>query len=219
MMITLLQCVKSARWPENSPISIFPGVDPQMSGPLKFNTQTPSTTQSLATLVESLPTSLRTLYSSLHIPPHLQTPFTKAVSTLPNLNLSVSQVNALGLTLTLTRQNAPTSSDYRVYTPKFPKPQTEGFFVIVSVGEEILGLKRVGWGATTRGEQVKGKISSGGGRGGKATAKAVMKLPDSEKERKVDVTVISDSYIGMEWRIEGVEVPAVPRGLEEGKKG
>ncbi|KAL9120054.1 MAG: hypothetical protein Q9187_003393 [Circinaria calcarea] len=219
MMITLLQCVKSARWPDNSPMSIFPGVDPQMSGPLKSNTQTPSPTQSLATLAKSLPTSLHTLYSSLHIPPHLQTPFTKAVSTLPNLNLSVSQVNALGLTLTLTRQNAPTSSDYRVYTPKFPKSQTEGFFVIVSVGEEILGLKRVGWGATTGGEQVKGNISSGGGRGWKATAKVVMKLPDSEKERKVDVTVISDSYIGMEWRISGVEVPAVPRGLEEGKKG
>ena len=27
MMMTLLQCVKSARWPEDGPLAMFPGVD------------------------------------------------------------------------------------------------------------------------------------------------------------------------------------------------
>ena len=30
VMITLLQCIKSARWPEDGPMSIFPGVNPNM---------------------------------------------------------------------------------------------------------------------------------------------------------------------------------------------
>ena len=43
------------------------------------------------------------------------------------------------------------------------------------------------------------------------TTKATLRLPDADSERKVKVVVVSDSYIGMEWSVEDVEVPAPPK--------
>ena len=42
---------------------------------------------------------------------------------------------------------------------------------------------------------------------------------EAEGERVLNVRVVSDSYIGMEWAVDGVEVPAAPRVVDEGKKG
>ena len=205
MMITLLQCIKSARWPSDVPLSIFPGVDPQ--SPELISSSSPYI-QSLTTVAStsSSSTTLNNLVSSLSIPSSIRASFTKALSVLPNVAISTSQVNALGVTLTLTRNNSPSTSDFRIYAPKFPKPQTEGFFMVISSGDEVLGLRRIGW------TEIKG------GWKGKITATANMKLQNSEKERTVHVWVFSDSYVGMEWKIEGVEIPAVPRVEDEGKK-
>ena len=38
----------------------------------------------------------------------------------------------------------------------------------------------------------------------------MIKLSPETVERKVDVLIVSDAYVGMDWRIEGIEVPAVP---------
>ncbi|KAI9853773.1 MAG: hypothetical protein M1830_006631, partial [Pleopsidium flavum] len=91
----------------------------------------------------------------------------------------------------------------------FPKPQSEGFYVVLAdTGKnEIIALKRVGWPSS---EKV---------RGGRPTAKAVLKVPQSAVARKVDVLVVSDAYVGMVWRVEGpVEVPGAPEVGDEGKK-
>ena len=204
MMITLLQCIKSARWPDDVALSIFPGVDPRTP---QLTSSSPYQ-HSLASLasIGSTSTALNSFLSSLSIPSSIRASFIKAALALPHVSISVSQVNALGLNLTLTRNNPPSSSDFRIYAPKFPKPQTEGFFVVVSSGDEVLSLRRIGW------------TDSKGGWKGKVTAIAHMKLPNSGDERMVSVWVFSDSYVGMEWGIEGVEIPATPRVEEEGKK-
>ncbi len=49
------------------------------------------------------------------------------------------------------------------------------------------------------------------------TAKAIFKLKPETEERKVRVWVVSDAYVGMKWEME-VEVPAVPKVVDEGKK-
>ena len=38
-----------------------------------------------------------------------------------------------------------------------------------------------------------------------------MSIPEEAQGRKVDVHVLSDSYPGMRWGIEGIEVPEAPR--------
>ena len=218
MMIKLLQCIKSARWPTDSPLSILPGIEPStQSPPISRDISTPQQ-QSLATTTSLLPTTLLSLRSTLSIPPPLHSAFTKAITSLPNIQISIPHVNALGITLSLTRLNAPMTPDYRAYTPRFPKQQTEGFFVVVGMGDEILGLRRVGWGnrETSRNDTRRNGLDVTGKEGGIAVAK--MSLQGVQEERKVSVWVMSDSYIGMEWMIEEVEVPGVPRGEDEGKK-
>ena len=205
MMVTLLQCIKSARWPDDVALSIFPGVDPRTPQVTSSSSPHQHSLASLASMGSSS-TALDSFLSSLSIPSSIRAPFTKAASALPHVSISVSQVNALGLNLTLTRNNLPSSSDFRIYAPKFPKPQTEGFFVVVSSGDEILSLRRIGW------------TESQGSWKGKVIATAHMKLPNWGEDRLVNVWVFSDSYVGMEWRIEDVEIPATPMVEEEGKK-
>ena len=90
-------------------------------------------------------------------------------------------------------------------------------------------MKRVSWfssqsrnnntGDKSRGIQ-KGKFSA-------TTAKATVKFPEefllgsqvsgaAATTKKVDILIVSDSYIGMEWRVAGVEVPAFSVSNGEG---
>ncbi|KAJ9632227.1 putative steryl acetyl hydrolase mug81 [Taxawa tesnikishii (nom. ined.)] len=194
MMITLLQCVKSARWPEDGPLAIFPGVEvPKERQRMLQDKPTPRS------LVEATTTPRREMEATLKqldIPNPAQPRFFKALGALPQLRVNVADVNALGLTVNVGRLNAAQDPEYRMYAPRFPKPQTEGFFVVVSdpKKDEVVALKRVNWPTLDRAKR--GHVS-------KPTARAMIKLPPSDEERRLDVTVMSDGYIGMEWKTEG----------------
>lgn len=220
MMMTLLQCIKSARWPEDHPLSILPGLEPENIKP-EPELLLPESLTALSSLPASAVSSLT---QKLHLPPTTSTQFTKAVSTLPRLSVALSEVSARGLTVTLTRQNPHPSPEYKIYAPRFPKPQTEGFFLIVSAatatangvdgGEDILALKRISWPPVV----VAVDENRSTARKQTATAKATVKFPEngvatsgvatSDAKRKVNVRIVSDAYIGMEWGISGVELPA-----------
>jgi antiviral helicase SLH1 len=206
-MITLLQCIKMARWPTDHPLTILPGVNDTSKGP--------------STLAEiARHPNHKALADTLSIPTPLRLPFLKATTILPNVIVSVSNVTALGLTVMLSRNNPVTEKDCHIYAPRFPKSQTEGWFVIVAdtSRDEVIAVKRVGWSAGP-GKQT--------GIGSRPTARAVIKLPEVEdvvsgaggsKERMLDVLVVSDGYLGLEYKIEGVEIPAVPLVVDDGKK-
>ena len=88
--------------------------------------------------------------------------------------------------------------------------------------DEIIALKRVNWadptrsGPSGRGRQAQKQIANGGG--AKLHASAKVSLPPEAQGMKVDVSLYSDSYIGMVWKIEGVEIPAAPVVVDDGKK-
>ncbi|KAK8195009.1 Sec63 Brl domain-containing protein [Phyllosticta capitalensis] len=216
MMMTLLQCVKSARWPTDGPLSILPGVEPEDEQKrLKDANAAP---RSLNEAVTAPRATLEKAAKKLGIPNANVGRFMKPLGSLPNLKVTLPQVNALGLTLHVARTNPAPNREYRMYAPRFPKPQTEGFFVIVSTAgtDEVVALKRVSWPANTNGS----KNAGGGASGARPNTNVKVKLPESDVERKVDVLVVSDGYIGMGWKVEGVEVPPVPKVMEdEGKKG
>ncbi|CAK4031933.1 Antiviral helicase SLH1 [Lecanosticta acicola] len=206
MMMTLLQCVKSARWPDDGPLSIFSGVSPQRE---KKRTGAPqslieATTAPKQTVEEALK------FLGIPVPSHARV--FKELSQLPQLRVGVSDVNALGLTVNLSRVNPLQDRDHRIYAPRYPKPQTEGYFVIVSDAQkgEILALKRVNWPSP---QKNRGPGSS------KPSTKATIKLPQEDSERRVDVVVVSDSYIGMEWKPpQTVEIPSAPKVVDDGLK-
>lgn len=190
--IELLQGIKSARWPTDPPVSILPTVS-----------ETVKNTTALQELSKLKPPQVQKLARDLSVPNSQQTRFTKAVAPIPNISVTVEDVRAVSLTVSLKRLNPVTEREARIYAPKFPKPQTEGWFVIVGdvTRDEVVAVKRVGW------SQGPGKSV---GVGSRPTARAVIKLPDPETSgpRKLDVLVLSDGYLGMTHRVLGVEIPA-----------
>jgi antiviral helicase SLH1 len=114
-------------------------------------------------------------------------------------------VTALSLTVNIKRLNPLVDRDARIFAPKFPKPQTEGWFVLVAdiQRDEVIAVKRATWaspGVKTLGQ------------GSKPLARTVIKLPEpvGGQARKVDVLLMSDGYIGLEHKLEGVDIPGVP---------
>lgn len=199
-MISLLQSVKSARWPTEPPLSILPGIDAEET---KDNT----TLQQLSAMNQG---QLNKLARDLHVPQSQQQRFLKAASILPNAKVAVEGVTAQSMTVVLKRLNHVVERDARIYAPRFPKPQNEGWFVLVGdlARDEVYGLKRVGW------SQGAGKSVSTGSR---PSARASIKLPSvvpgsggDGKARKVDVLVLSDGYVGMQYHIPGVVIPGRP---------
>jgi antiviral helicase SLH1 len=121
----------------------------------------------------------------------------------------VSYINALGFAVDVTRLNPSVDRDNHIFAPRYPKPQTEGFFLLVTMGgsNEIVALKRIGWPQANK--------SKGGS--GKLGIRSTIKVPEHDG-MEVTVKIISDSYIGMEWVVEKIQIPAPPRAIDEGKK-
>ena len=207
-MILLLQSVKSARWPEDSPLSILPGLGNDIKGNARLNASAAHV--SLETIASKPNSQAEQTLRGLGVPNIASA--MKVVHQLPNLALNTSEVSALGLTVNIRRKNTASNQEHRMYAPKFPKPQSEGFFVLISEAghSNIVALKRVSWTNTNRSQNQKG--------GHQASAKSVIKLPQSHAARKMDILVLSDGYIGMEWNLKGVEIPKAPEVVQDATK-
>ena len=233
IMIGLLQSIKSARWQTDNPFSIFPGIEAETPLP-PSKSKAPKDLNHLAASIN--PTTCTNILSALSIPTNLHPQAAKAALALPNIKITVSSVTAGAVNLTIARTNPhPSPADYRVYAPRFPKPQSESFFVIaVKAGtDEILALKRVGWHGDTPGAKKAAAAAAGGsteasnraarsGNSAKPVARTSLRMPTGERQkdgRTLDVWVISDAYCGMEWVVRGIAVPGMPEVMEGGEEG
>lgn len=206
-MMTILQCLKCARWPTDGVLSIFPGVDTDAEKKRVEATEAQPNSLIQATTMPA--TQLDKALDMIRTPRAVHQRIHKALAQLPQLRVSANDISALGLTVLLHRQNSVQSKDHHIYAPRFPKPQTEGYFVLITSKQtsEVLALKRVSWFAP-------GKMGSVQ----RPTARAKIRLPDSADPRSVHIRVISDSYIGMEWSIDAVDIPAPPTVVDDGLK-
>ncbi|KAL6884177.1 Sec63 Brl domain-containing protein [Trichoderma longibrachiatum] len=207
-MMKLLQSIKCARWPTDPPASILPGVEPDAS-----SSRAKEDEPSLATISTYTQDQLTSLAKQLRIPTSTQSRFKRAASMLPNIAISVSDVTTLSLTVNIKRLNPLLDREARIWAPKFHKPQTEGWFVIVAdaANDEVIAVKRLGWaGLSSAGGSKKAAPLSG--QGSCPSARAVMRLPEPKgrEARKLDVIVVSDGYVGLEHRVAGVDIPAPP---------
>jgi antiviral helicase SLH1 len=213
-MVTLLQAIKCGRWSTDGPLTIFPGVDVDLE---KARLSDPKASpRTLVEAVDSLNADLEKAAKLAGVPSSQMTKFMDSISKLPNLKVDLGAVNAVSISVNLTRLNPARAglNGIRIFAPRYPKPQTEGFFVILSYSstDEIIALKRVGWHAGS-GQKGQGK----GGRGGsKLQTQAKISFPEEAQGKKVDIMVLSDAYLGMKWQLKGVEVPEAPM-VEEGK--
>ena len=213
MMMTLLQCVKSARWPEDGPLAIFPGVDLAAEQIRVKSHEKPTTLVEATQLPRN---TLGTVLSKVHVTKPAQERVFNALDRIPRLQLAVSDVTALGFSVNMTRLNPSFDREYRIYALRYPKPQSEGFFIIVSdaTNGSIMAMKRVNWPSADKSR----RPQSSGPQSSKPSTRSLIKLSQSDGRRNIQVTVISDSYIGMEWNLDTIEVPSAPKVVDDASK-
>jgi antiviral helicase SLH1 len=209
MMIALLQSIKSARWPDDGPLSMFPNVDvEQEKERIKHPRANPRSLIEASTAPNNV-LEKAARFSGVAQP--MIGRFMEPVARLPNVKFEVGNTNALAVSVHMVRMNpARTGREgMRIYAPRYPKPQTEGYFVVIGYSgtDEIVALKRVGWNSSGR----------AGSSGSKQQATARISLPPEAQGRRLDIALLSDAYIGMKWKIESVEVPNAPV-VEDGKE-
>lgn len=225
-MIRLLQCIKSARFTTDYPLSILPEVSEIFDD--KLADKLPQDLVTAAQLANRFnKKTIDGLINTLNITHAVRRDFSRAISYLPDVEILASDSGRVdgSLTVTLRRRNELRDREGRIYAPRFPKPQSEGYFVIITAsgGLNVLGMKRANWpgiasgtNASSKSGQASSAGSSSGGRirGGKLEANVKVRLPDyliMEREMNVDILVMSDAYPGMEWRVEGIHVPQMAR--------
>jgi antiviral helicase SLH1 len=201
MMMTLLQAVKSARWPDDGPLSILPGVEPDAEK--KRMAKAPAKPKSIIAATTAPRGEIEAALKQLSLPAPTHGKAFKALSQLPQLRVDVADASAASVSVSLARLNPTQNDKYNIFAPRYPKPQTEGYFVIVSdaANGDVLGLKRVSWPAPDKVRNPKANPN-------KPATKATIRLPPSHSERKVNIQIVSDSYIDMQWTLDGVDIPA-----------
>jgi len=218
-MIKLLQCIKSARWPEDYPLSILPGVD-EAFDPVPLKDRAPQDLVTTAVLAHRH--GAKTMDGLMNVlgikSGSTRSQFLKAVNALPDLTLTAAG-DTDTFQVCIKRGNRLPNAEARIFAPKFPKPQTEGYFVVAlpagataeAKNQDILALKRANWSTT----------KTGGVNRVTGVSNVKLKLPRAAGVReggevKVDIVVFSDVYPGMEWRLENVAVVVAKPETEAG---
>ncbi|KAL7275807.1 putative steryl acetyl hydrolase mug81 [Rhizina undulata] len=184
-MISLLQSIKQSMWPTDHPLSfLLPNPAPiPKSRPENENDNPLTLPQALTLPRETLNKTLSTIGGVGNNPA-----FHRALAAIPQVDVAISKASGTCIKGTLSRVNAATNNDFRI-SCSFPKPQSEGFFLIVAdVGrDEVYALKRISWPQ----------------RGGRMPrVEFVVELPESLglEGEDVGVFVVSDGFVGLEWR-------------------
>ncbi|KAI5297123.1 hypothetical protein KEM55_005115 [Ascosphaera atra] len=200
MMTVVLRCVKVGRWPDDHPLSLLPGIHPredteeakaQIPAKERQHDKIPS---GFVELVSRGGGFISSIPKKLNFPARLASQFEKAVSMLPNLAISLHSLTSKELTVSIIRKDplgqkrrviASDDGQIRIYSPTFPKPQTEGWFLILTTRrrgkEELLAFKRVMWPSGA-----KAGNATGGRKGdGSISTMVTIKLP-REFEEKVE---------------------------------
>jgi antiviral helicase SLH1 len=211
-MIQLLQCIKSARWPYDYPLSILPAVSESLRD--KVAARAPN---DLVALSEFPATKLGMIWEILGVPATQRSAFSKATWALPQIVLRASGLQSDHFVVEIWRRNALANPNGYIYAPKFPKPQTEGYFVLVSregTSDELVALKRAGWSM-----QDNAGSKQGGRKASKMESRVRIKVPALQEENRVHVLVMSDAYPGMSWELRDIIIPAAQPytiAIEEG---
>ncbi|KAK6341694.1 hypothetical protein TWF696_008762 [Orbilia brochopaga] len=205
-MMSLMQCVKQARWPDDGPLSILPGVVfEREQRRLETAASQPTSFENFEGISQN---RVAQLIRELGVPSNYEKQFSRVALSLPQLGISVhSELTGTTITVTLTRKNRPLD-DYRIHAPKFPKSQTEGYFILFGSEEadSVWALKRVSWPSGGGG----GRKGKGEGRGAKqASITLTLEVPSEVRTNdyeggggsgKMVLWVVSDGYLGMRWK-------------------
>ncbi|GAO50439.1 hypothetical protein G7K_4564-t1 [Saitoella complicata NRRL Y-17804] len=185
MFTKVLQSIKQARWPEDGAFAFLPGMRPDCD--TDFTRLTPAV-RSLKELADLPVSKLQKIAQSLRLPRNTQLDFVKVSSSLPILSVQVG-AELDTLRITLTRQTPLYHPKQQAYTPKFPKIQTEGVFIICGDPnrDELYSLKRVSMLSKEKGPS--------------RMTQAKLSIPAECRGLHSTVYVISDAYPGVDSEV------------------
>lgn len=199
-MVHLLQCIKSARWPQDYPLSILPGVNELLKDGI-----TGQAPRDLVALAQLPAAKIGSVSEILEVPATQRSAFSKAAGALPDIHLRASDLHSDHFVVEMMRRSALRDANGYIYAPMFPKSQTEGYFVLAfqdGTFEDLVALKRAGWPVQEIvGPRRRDRESQ------KTEARVKIKLPPLKAERRVHILVMSDAYPGMSWVLKDLTVP------------
>ncbi|KAJ3152645.1 activating signal cointegrator 1 complex subunit [Geranomyces variabilis] len=213
-IMNMMQCVKQALWPTSSTLLTLPRVDESMLSSFKHKGRT---LESVADLIQLGSRELNDVLSKAGMSPGHREEIKRVIGSMPLIDLkarvegAVEKIPGLWgvergqqyeIRVDVVRkrpfQDVAKNKDqghqqHRVYSPKFPKPQYEGYWVILGdvAEDEVVALKRVA---------APGSQRDAGSEAEQATSrmKSVLKFVAPEEPGEIDlvVFVVSDAYVG-----------------------
>ena len=140
VVISLLQGIKQAQWPEVNPVLAFPGIVQKDGSLHQYATKSMPELLSIShdRLDHRLPKEVFSLPSAA------DGQFLRVWESLPRLKVEETQTPSRTLRVRVRRLNRGYTDRNMVYAPKFPKPQQESWFVVASdSGGKLLALQRL----------------------------------------------------------------------------
>ncbi|KAK9450289.1 Sec63 Brl domain-containing protein [Limtongia smithiae] len=180
--IDIMQSIKQAVWFDDNPLTALPGLTPQ---PMNHSMMVVS----LRNLSDMNKVDLHKLAVHLNVPKRSESEFLKVLGSIPIVDIDTQQSQPTSLVVRLTRKRGPLSPDFKCYTPKFPKPQFEGWLLLMSAksDDELLVIKRV---------------YPKPGMNWRTPIEVVVDLPPRVQGRKVELTCVSDVYLLNSTKLE-----------------
>lgn len=194
-IIKVLQCIKQAKWDDEPSVSILTGVES-----IRFKGRQIQELRDLQAL------SLGEQKSALSRLDLVQREEAlKVLSDLPKLQISTKiKVNKefllpstmYDVEITLDRGSKP-KGDGRIYSPRYPKPQYESYFCILTneVSDEIIALKRVSLRRKTQTGTSEILLS-------KSSTTMRFETPEREGKHSFALWILNDGYIGLDQKVE-----------------
>ncbi|KAJ3189894.1 activating signal cointegrator 1 complex subunit [Gaertneriomyces sp. JEL0708] len=197
-VMELVKCLKSGCWPWDGEVAGLFGVKDDKDLKLKdiLNMDRSKQEATLRRLGVGIPEGLRVLANVPTV--EISASIAGAIEKLPGLwGIEAGKEYDVKITLSRKRpyQATPKAQKYRAYTPKFAKPQYEGWWVLVGdeVEDEVVAVKRVAPSALVGNQRRNG--------GDKLTCNIKFIAPDESGEVDLTVWVVSDCYRGVDERL------------------
>ncbi|CAG8485235.1 8101_t:CDS:10 [Diversispora eburnea] len=200
-IMSLVQCIKQARYPNDSSLTILPGIDTSMVDSISNKGQIIRCIGDLLDLSEK---ELKDIFKNVkNILESEIKQICQIISNIPSIYVYYNQADTTknsfitkqecNFEIVLERKNMPSNYDGRIYTPKFPKVQYESWWLILGDvnTDNLIDMKRINI-RTGPKEEITQKITN--------ILKSV--APEKEGKYKYDVFLISDGYMGIDQQYD-----------------
>ncbi|GBC25635.1 uncharacterized protein OCT59_020043 [Rhizophagus irregularis] len=195
-VMSLLQCIKQSRWPEDSSLLILPGIENHMIDSITHEGHVVTCLGELLDLSEEECSNIFKNVTGLS-EPEIQK-ICKVINNIPLIDVdcridmtndSIAPKEERTLIVSLERAKKVSGYDGKIYAPKFSKPQYESWWLILgnSSSDSIIDFKRV----NMRNGQF-GEFSN------KHTVKLKLIAPEKEGKYQYTIFLVSDGYLGID---------------------